>query len=287
MEKNICVEKTEKDEVSYSASFPHHQNTQSLQLKIGNEDHTGMSHISNTHLEEDGGNDADEEEDKNQIVQRSFMESAKDPTSYPLSPQGWQNLNNTIQLVVKTCEALWQQLEEERLTRQRLHFQLQEQRSIITTLTAELLQIQEHQELILKELHASRSSSSSAPYQSSRAYPYDFSQQRMQQEQQPRFQTPIAKNHPVSRLMSDRLPSRTLAYSDSSIDAKQQRKNTGDAESLGYASRSFLSSDNSYRLSHQGKSKSVTQLNTEHDLQDSIQDSMRYNSSGIDFNGPL
>lgn len=42
---------------------------------------------------------------------------------------------HNFQMVVNTCRELWQQLEEERLTRERLTQQLQQQGNVITTLT--------------------------------------------------------------------------------------------------------------------------------------------------------
>lgn len=41
-----------------------------------------------------------------------------------------------LQMVVNTCKELWLQLEEERLTREHLQQQLQQQGNVITTLTA-------------------------------------------------------------------------------------------------------------------------------------------------------
>ncbi|XP_037783961.1 putative uncharacterized protein DDB_G0291608 [Penaeus monodon] len=68
------------------------------------------------------------------------------------------SLDHTITMVVNTCRELWQQLEEERLTRERLTQQLQQQGNVITTLTTELLQIQEQQESILREVSDARAS---------------------------------------------------------------------------------------------------------------------------------
>ncbi|XP_064082243.1 uncharacterized protein LOC135198518 isoform X2 [Macrobrachium nipponense] len=63
------------------------------------------------------------------------------------------SLDHTITMVVNTCRELWQQLQEERVTRERLQQQLHQQGNVITTLTSELLQIQDQQEAILRELH--------------------------------------------------------------------------------------------------------------------------------------
>ncbi|XP_050711527.1 putative uncharacterized protein DDB_G0291608 [Eriocheir sinensis] len=68
------------------------------------------------------------------------------------------SLDHTITMVVNTCRELWLQLEEERLTREHLQQQLQQQGNVITTLTAELLQIQEQQEAILQEVSDARAS---------------------------------------------------------------------------------------------------------------------------------
>ncbi|XP_053640320.2 uncharacterized protein [Cherax quadricarinatus] len=68
------------------------------------------------------------------------------------------SLDHTITMVVNTCRELWLQLEEERLTRERLQQQLQQQGNVITTLTAELLQIQDQQEAILREVSDARAS---------------------------------------------------------------------------------------------------------------------------------
>ncbi|XP_071537336.1 uncharacterized protein [Panulirus ornatus] len=76
------------------------------------------------------------------------------------------SLDHTITMVVNTCRELWLQLEEERFTRERLQQQLQQQGNVITTLTAELLQIQDQQEAILQEIRealASDQSASSVP----------------------------------------------------------------------------------------------------------------------------
>ncbi|CAL4061905.1 unnamed protein product, partial [Meganyctiphanes norvegica] len=68
------------------------------------------------------------------------------------------SLDHTIQMVVHTCEELWVQLEEERVTREELQKQLQQQGNVITTLTTELLQIQDQQEAILQEVSEARAS---------------------------------------------------------------------------------------------------------------------------------
>lgn len=68
------------------------------------------------------------------------------------------SLDHTIQMVVHTCEELWAQLEEERVTREELQKQLQHQGNVITTLTTELLQIQDQQESILQEVSEARAS---------------------------------------------------------------------------------------------------------------------------------
>ncbi|XP_068206730.1 uncharacterized protein [Palaemon carinicauda] len=68
------------------------------------------------------------------------------------------SLDHTITMVVNTCRELWQQLQEERVTRERLQQQLHQQGNVITTLTSELLQIQDQQEAILQEVSDARAS---------------------------------------------------------------------------------------------------------------------------------
>ncbi|XP_076068135.1 uncharacterized protein LOC143040698 isoform X2 [Oratosquilla oratoria] len=66
------------------------------------------------------------------------------------------SMDRTIQMVVTTCRELWNRLEEERIAREQLHEQLQQQGNVIKTLTAELLQIQDQQERILGEMNQAR-----------------------------------------------------------------------------------------------------------------------------------
>ncbi|MPC18895.1 hypothetical protein E2C01_011792 [Portunus trituberculatus] len=94
-------------------------------------------------------------------LRRSEVKAAKDaPRQIDLSEIAATrtSLDHTINMVVNTCRELWLQLEEERLTREHLQRQLQLQGNVITTLTAELLQIQDQQEAILQEVSDARAS---------------------------------------------------------------------------------------------------------------------------------
>lgn len=94
-------------------------------------------------------------------LRRSDLKAAKDaPRQIDMSEIAATrtSLDHTINMVVNTCRELWLQLEEERLTREHLQRQLQLQGNVITTLTAELLQIQDQQEAILREVSDARAS---------------------------------------------------------------------------------------------------------------------------------
>ncbi|KAK7086102.1 hypothetical protein SK128_010807 [Halocaridina rubra] len=99
--------------------------------------------------------------DKTMVPDEPRPQSAPQKPARRLSADGAAtktSLDHTITMVVNTCRELWQQLQEERVTRERLQQQLHQQGSVITTLTAELLQIQDQQEAILREVTDARAS---------------------------------------------------------------------------------------------------------------------------------
>lgn len=139
--------------------------------------------------------------------------------------------------------------------------------------------------MILKELHAARSSN--LTYPSTRG-PFDFIQHQQHppppappQERPP--QLPL-KGFSDSLLRRERLPPRSYAFSDSSIEAGPPRKTATDLTDLtSRTGRSQTPSADLFRLGYQGKSKSVTQLNRDEDLPDAFQNPLHYGASGAGF----
>ncbi|KAK3856637.1 hypothetical protein Pcinc_037049 [Petrolisthes cinctipes] len=96
--------------------------------------------------------------DQPKQVRAASSKDSKKPVDVKQLAATRTSLDHTITMVVNTCRELWMQLEEERLTREHLQRQLQQQGNIITNLTSELLLIQDQQEAIIQEVSDARAS---------------------------------------------------------------------------------------------------------------------------------